>query len=60
MTTVKVKLADARQRRGGTVWNRLKAMSDEQAKAAARTDPQARELLPHELMQFRRVRKKSG
>jgi hypothetical protein len=60
MTTVKVKLADARHRHGGTVWSRLKAMSDEQAKEAARTDPQARELLPHELAQFRRARKKSG
>jgi hypothetical protein len=60
MTTVKVKIADARQRRGGTMWSRLKAMSDEQAKAAARTDPQARELLPHELTQFRRARKKLG
>lgn len=59
MTTVKVKMADARQRRGGTVWSRLKAMSDEQVKAAARIDPQARELLPHGLAQFRRVRKKS-
>lgn len=60
MTIVKVKVADARQRRGGTVWSRLKAMSDEQAKAAARTDPQARELLLHELAQFRRVRKQPG
>jgi hypothetical protein len=60
MTTVKAKLADARHRRGGMVWNRLKAMSDEQAKAAARTHPQAKELLPHESMQFRRVRRKSG
>ena len=60
MTTVKIKIADAKQRRGGTVWSRLKSMSDEQVKAAARTDPQARELLPHELTQFRNVRKKPG
>jgi hypothetical protein len=60
MTMVKVKVSQARNLRGGTNWPRVKAMSEAEILAAARGDLQARELRPHELAQFRRVRKKAG
>ena len=60
MTTVKVKAARARHLRGGTDWHAVKRMSDEEIRAAARTDLQAREIRPHELAQFRRVKKPSA
>jgi putative transcriptional regulator len=53
-TRVTVKPGDA-PRRGGTDWSRLKAMTDDEILAAARTDPDARPLGRGRLAGMRRV-----
>jgi putative transcriptional regulator len=53
-TRVTVKPDDA-PRRGGTDWSRLKAMTDDEILAAARSDPDARPLGRGRLAGMRRV-----
>jgi putative transcriptional regulator len=54
ITRVTVKPGD-RPPRGDTDWNRLRAMSDADVAAAARSDPDARPLTPAQLTKMRRV-----
>ena len=54
ITRVTVKSGE-RRRRGRTDWARLSAMSDEEAMAAARSDPEARPRTAGQLSGMRRV-----
>ena len=54
MAIKKINGTDARARRGPTDWKKVKSMSDEEIKKAAKFDPDAKELRNDELARFRR------
>jgi hypothetical protein len=56
MATRRISEAEARRARGATDWKKVKAMTDSEVSASAKSDPDARELALHELATFKRLR----